>query len=93
MTPIIPAVRSFDRSANDPPRKRWPGAPAHPKSAYFKAALVRINEHHLSTPRWRAYLLDHPLLAPLFGSRVNRYKLGMLGGATHPPMCRHVEPT
>ena len=52
----------FDWSAIDPPRKRGPGAPAHPKSAYLKAALVRISEYLLTTPRWRAYLLDHPLL-------------------------------
>ncbi len=59
----------FDWSAIDPPRKRGPGAPAHPTSAYLKAALVRISEHHLSTPRWRAYLLDHPLLVLELGFR------------------------
>ncbi len=59
----------FDWSSIDPPRKRGPGAPAHPKSAYLKAALVRISEHHLSTPRWRAYLLDHPFLVLELGFR------------------------
>ncbi len=58
-----------DWSSIDAPRKRGPGAPAHPKSAYLKAALVRISEHHLSTPRWRAYLLDHPLLVLELGFR------------------------
>src|SRR5512135_1591328 len=71
--PIVQRYRArfalFDWSAIDPPRKRGPGAPAHPKSAYLKAALVRINEHHLSTPRWRAYLLDHPLLVLELGFR------------------------
>ncbi len=50
-------------------RTRGPGRPAHPTSAYLKAALVRISEHHLSTPRWRAYLLDHPLLVLELGFR------------------------
>lgn len=64
--PVVQRYRArfalFDWSAIDAPRKRGPGKPAHLKSAYLKAALVRISEHHLSTPRWRAYLLDHPLL-------------------------------
>jgi hypothetical protein len=30
---------------------------------------VRINEHLLSTPRWRAYLLDHPFLVLELGFR------------------------
>src|SRR5207248_2143812 len=59
----------FDWSSIDPPRRRGPGRPAHPTSAYLKAMLVRINEHHLSTPRWRAYLLDHPLLVLELGFR------------------------
>ena len=59
----------FDWSAIDAPRTRGPGRPAHPTSAYLKAALVRISEHHLSTPRWRAYLLDHPLLVLELGFR------------------------
>lgn len=71
--PIVQRYRArfalFDWSAMDPPRKRGPGNPGHPKSAYLKAALVRINEHHLSTPRWRAYLLDHPLLVVELGFR------------------------
>jgi hypothetical protein len=64
--PIVQRYRArfalFDWSAIDPSRTRGPGRPAHPSSAYLKATLVRISEHHLSTPRWRAYLLDHPLL-------------------------------
>ncbi len=71
--PVVQRYRArfalFDWSAIDPPRQRGPGAPAHPKSAYLKAALVRISEHHLSTPRWRAYLLDHPLLVLELGFR------------------------
>ena len=31
--------------------------------------LVRIGEHLSSTPRWRAYLLDHPLLVLELGFR------------------------
>src|SRR5260370_3743622 len=46
-----------------------PGRPAHPPSAYVKALLVRIGEHLSSTPRWRAYLLDHPLLVLELGFR------------------------
>src|SRR5437868_6094240 len=61
----------FDWNAIDPPRQRGPGNPGHPKSAYIKAALVRINEHLLSTPRWRAYLLDHPLLVLELGFRLH----------------------
>src|SRR5258708_22188598 len=71
--PVVQRYRArfalFDWSAIDPPRKRRPGYPAHPKSAYLKAPLVRISEHHLSTPRWRAYLLDHPLLVLELGFR------------------------
>jgi len=59
----------FDWSDIDPPPQRGPGRPGHPSSAYLKAALVRTNEHLLSTPRWRAYLLDHPLLVLELGFR------------------------
>ncbi len=59
----------FDWSGIDAPARRGPGKPAHPNSAYLKAALVRINEHLSSTPRWRAYLLDHPLLVLELGFR------------------------
>src|SRR5712691_11089338 len=59
----------FDWSTMDPPHKRGPGNPGHPKSAYVKALLVRIGEHLSSTPRWRAYLLDHPLLVLELGFR------------------------
>jgi hypothetical protein len=71
--PIVQRYRTrfvlFDWSAIDPPQKRGPGSPAHPKSAYLKAALVRISEYILTTPRWRAYLLDHPLLVLELGFR------------------------
>jgi hypothetical protein len=59
----------LDWSRFDTPRPRGPGRPAHPVSAYLKAALVRISEHLHSTPRWRAYLLDHPLLVLELGFR------------------------
>lgn len=59
----------FEWSDIDPPKPRGPGRPAHPPSAYLKAALVRIHEHLLSTPRWRSYLLDHPLLVLELGFR------------------------
>ncbi len=59
----------FDWSGIDAPAQRGPGKPAHPQSAYLKAALVRINQHLSSTPRWRAYLLDHPLLVLELGFR------------------------
>jgi hypothetical protein len=59
----------FDWSSIEAPRQRGPGRPAHPTSAYLKAALVRISEQHLSTPRWRAYLLEHPLLVLELGFR------------------------
>ena len=71
--PIVQRYRArfalFEWSAIDAPPRRGPGRPAHPSSAYLKAALVRISEHHLSTPRWRAYLLDHPLLVLELGFR------------------------
>src|SRR5260370_13329069 len=59
----------FDWSGSDAPRRRGPGKPAHPQSAYLEAALVRINQHLNSTPRWRAYRLDHPLLVLELGFR------------------------
>ncbi len=59
----------FDWSTMDPPHKRGPGNPGHPKSAYVKALLVRIGEHLSSTPRWRTYLLDHPRLLLEMGFR------------------------
>jgi hypothetical protein len=71
--PVVQRYRArfalFEWSAIDPLRKRGPGHPAHPKSAYLKAALVRTTEYLLTTPRWRAYLLDHPLLVLELGFR------------------------
>jgi hypothetical protein len=71
--PVVQRYRAqlafFDWSAIDPPRQRGPGSPAHPTSAYLKAGLVRISEHLLTTARWRAYLLDHPLLVLELGFR------------------------
>ncbi len=71
--PVVQRYRArfalFDWSTIDAPRPRGPGRPAHPASAYLKAALVRISEHLLTTPRWRAYLLDHPLLVLELGFR------------------------
>src|SRR5207245_8868819 len=62
-------VARFDASHIALPPKREPGRPGHPSSAYLQAALVRIDEHLLSTLRWRAYLLDHPLLVLELGFR------------------------
>jgi hypothetical protein len=60
----------FDWTALQPAVKpSGPGRPAHPSSAYLKALLVRIGEHLSSTPRWRTYLLDHPLLVLELGFR------------------------
>jgi hypothetical protein len=71
--PVVQRYRArfalFDWRAIDAPIKRGPGRPAHPQSAYLKAALVRISEHLHSSPRWRAYLLDHPLLVLELGFR------------------------
>src|SRR5689334_24242550 len=71
--PVVQRYRArfalLDWSRMDAPRPRGPGRPAHPVSAYLKAALVRIGEHLPSTPRWRAYLLDHPLLVLELGFR------------------------
>src|SRR5437763_15518354 len=39
-----------------------PGRPAHPKSAFAKAFLVRVCEKKASMPALRAFLLEHPLL-------------------------------
>lgn len=73
--PLVQRYRAlfalFDWSQIDAPVQRGPGKPAHPQSAYLKAALVRINEHLSSTPRWRAYLLDHPLLVLELGFRLH----------------------
>jgi hypothetical protein len=46
-----------------------PGRPAHPKSAYAKAFLVRICEKKASMPPLRAFLLEHPLLVLELGFR------------------------
>jgi hypothetical protein len=71
--PVVQRYRAqfafFDWSAIDPPRQRGPGSPGHPTSAYLKAGLVRITEHLLTPPRWRTYLLDHPLLVLELGFR------------------------
>src|SRR5712691_2944316 len=72
--PLVQRYRSqfalFDWTALEPAVKpTGPGRPAHPKRAYLKALLVRIGEHLSSTPRWRAYLLDHPLLVLELGFR------------------------
>ena len=39
-----------------------PGRPAHPKSAFAKAFLVRVCEKQASMPALRAFLREHPLL-------------------------------
>src|SRR2546430_9248928 len=71
--PVVQRYRQlfalFDWSVVDPVATTGPGRPAHPLSAYVKALLVRIAEHLSSTPRWRAYLLDHPLLVLELGFR------------------------
>ena len=71
--PVVQRYRArfalLDWSRMDVPRPRGPGRPAHPASAYLKAGLVRISEHLQTTPRWRAYLLDHPLLVLELGFR------------------------
>ena len=94
--PIVQRYRArfalFDWSAIDPLRKHGPGNPGHPKSAYLKALLVRIGEHLLSTPRWRAYLLDHPLLVLELGFRPHldlRQPYGF-NVATTVPSTRHL---
>ena len=82
----------LDWSAVDPVASSGPGRPAHPPSAYIKALLVRIGEHLSSTPRWRAYLLDHPLLVLELGFRPH-LDLGMPYGfrvATTVPGVRHL---
>jgi len=60
----------FDWTATEPAvQPSGPGRPGHPPSAYIKALLVRIGEHLSPTPRWRAYLLDHPPLVLELGFR------------------------
>src|SRR6266568_4587559 len=72
--PVVQRYRTlfalFDWTALEPAiTPSGPGRPGHPPSAYVKALLVRIGEHLGSTPRWRAYLLDHPLLVLELGFR------------------------
>ncbi len=72
--PVVQRYRGlfalFDWTALEPAAtSSGPGRPAHPSSAYVKALLVRISEHLSSTPRWRASLLDHPLLVLELGFR------------------------
>lgn len=63
--PVVQRYRArfalFDWNAIDPPEKRGPG---HPKSAYIKAALVRIKEHLLSTSRGPSLPAGSPTLRP-----------------------------
>src|SRR5947209_20528182 len=72
--PVVQRYRTlfalFDWTSLEPAAtSSGPGRPGHPLSAYVKALLVRIGEHLSSTPRWRAYLLDHPLLVLELGFR------------------------
>jgi hypothetical protein len=46
-----------------------PGRPAHPKSAFAKAFLVRVCEKKASMPALRVFLLEHPLLVLELGFR------------------------
>src|SRR5258708_5228356 len=46
-----------------------PGRPAHPKSAFAKAFVVRVCEKKASMPALRAFLLEHPLLVLELGFR------------------------
>lgn len=46
-----------------------PGRPAHPKSAFAKAFLVRVWEKKTSMPALRAFLLEHPRLLLELGFR------------------------
>ena len=46
-----------------------PGRPAHPKSAFAKAFLVRVCEKKASMPALRAFLREHPLLVLELGFR------------------------
>ena len=39
-----------------------PGRPAHPRSAFAKAFLVRVCEKKASVPALRTFLQEHPLL-------------------------------
>ncbi len=60
----------FDWSPFDPPAQpTGPGRPAHPRSAYLKAFLVKVYEHKTSMPQFRTFLLDHPLLVLELGFR------------------------
>jgi len=45
------------------------GRPAHPKSAYAKAFLLRVCEKKASMPALRTFLLEHPLLVLELGFR------------------------
>jgi len=60
----------LDWSSLDAPSPHaGPGRPAHPKSAYAKAFLVRVCEKKASMPALRAFLLEHPLLVLELGFR------------------------
>jgi len=59
----------LDWSPFDGPAKSGAGRPAHPKSAFAKAFLVRVCEKKTSMPALRAFLLEHPLLVLELGFR------------------------
>jgi Transposase DDE domain len=49
--------------------RTWPGPPPHPQSAYVKALLVKLYEHHEYITQVRTFLLEHPLLVLELGFR------------------------
>ena len=50
-------------------KRVWPGPRPHPPSAYVKALLVKLCEHHEYITQVRTYLVEHPLLVLELGFR------------------------
>lgn len=59
----------WDRVPERDARRAWPGHRPHPRQAYLKALLVKVNEGLRYVTQLRRYLVEHPVLVLLLGFR------------------------
>jgi hypothetical protein len=50
-------------------RRPWPGSPPHPRAAYLKVLLIKLNDHLVFITRLRQFLVEHPLVVLEVGFR------------------------
>jgi hypothetical protein len=76
--PLDPVVRRYravfalldwDRVPERDPDRPWPGPTPHPRAAYVKALLIKVNEGQRYSTQLRAYLVEHPALVLEVGFR------------------------